>query len=117
MTVHRISGAMTSGDSRPKADWSVIHFRNQLQVLWNALELIVTLDCGGWSCWTPWPSLMLSARNDGVELIRVLLGGGGGDSVRVLIPDDRAAPWGFHDVTLVDMAGATGPSVSKEDLS
>ena len=37
--------------------------------------------------------------------------------VRVLIPDDRMVPWGFHDVTLVDMAGATGPCVSKEDLS
>ena len=25
------------------------------------------------------------------------------NSVRVLIPDDRVAPWGFHDATLVDM--------------
>ena len=47
----------------------------------------------------------------------------GGDRVtsylisRLLILDDRAAPWGFHDATLVDMAGATGPSVSKEELS
>ena len=39
------------------------------------------------------------------------------NSVWVLIPDDRAAPWGFHDATLVDMAGVAGPSVSKEELS
>ena len=36
---------------------------------------------------------------------------------RVIIPDDRAAPWGFHDDTLMDMAGAYGPPVSKEELS
>ena len=36
------------------------------------------------------------------------------NSVRVLIPDDRAAPWGFHDATLVDMTGATRHSVSKK---
>ena len=28
------------------------------------------------------------------------------------IPDDRSAPWGFHDVTLVDMAGATEEELS-----
>ena len=33
------------------------------------------------------------------------------------LADAGVAPWGFHDVTLVDMAGATRPSVSKEELS
>ena len=35
----------------------------------------------------------------------------------VLVPDDSAAPWGFHGVTLVDMADETGPPVFKEELS
>ena len=47
VTVYHISGAMASGDSRPKTDQSVISFRNQLQVSWNAPELIVTLDSLG----------------------------------------------------------------------
>ena len=55
----------------------------------------------------------LRARNDGAEPTRVIPGRAQ-SSVRVLIPDNRAAPWGFHDVTLENMAGATGPSVSKE---
>ena len=58
----------------------------------------------------------LRARNDDAEPTQVLLGRAH-NSVRVLIPDDRTAPWGFHNATLVDMAGATGPSVSKEELS
>ena len=58
----------------------------------------------------------LRARNNGAEPTRVLPGRAQ-NSVRVLIPDDRAAPWGFHDVIFVDMAGATGLSISNEDLS
>ena len=58
----------------------------------------------------------LRARNSNAEPTLVLPGRAQ-NSVRVLIPDDRAAPWGFHDATLVDMTGATGPSVSKEELS
>ena len=42
VTVYHISGAMASGDSRPKADRCGISFRNQLQVPWNAPESIVT---------------------------------------------------------------------------
>ena len=47
----------------------------------------------------------------------VLFAGRAQNSVRVLIPNDRAVPWGFHDVILVDMAGATWPSISKNELS
>ena len=57
----------------------------------------MTLDSQGWSCWTPRPSRMLSAY---------WLPGRAQNSVRVLITDDKAAPWGFHDITLEDMAGA-----------
>ena len=33
------------------------------------------------------------------------------NSIRVLIPDANVVTSGFHDVTLVDMADATGPVV------
>ena len=62
--------------------------------------------------------IRLRARDNDAEPTQVLPGRAqNSTSVWVLIPDDRAAPWGFHDVTLVDMAGATGPSVSREELS
>ena len=56
------------------------------------------------------------ARNDDAAPAPVLPGRRK-NSVWILIPDDRAAPCRFHDVTLVDMAGVTGPPVSKEELS
>ena len=58
----------------------------------------------------------LQARNNDAEPTRVLPGRAQ-NSFRVLIPDDRAATWGFHEATLMDMAGATGSSVSNEELS
>ena len=58
----------------------------------------------------------LQARNNDAEPTWVLPGRVQ-NSVRVLIPDDRVASWGFHDATIVDMAGATRPSVSREELS
>ena len=113
VTVHHISSAMASRDSRPKADQSGICFRNQLQVPWNAPESIR----GGCIGHLGHPRTRpLQARNDCAEPTRVLPGRAQ-NSVWALIPDNRAAPWGFHDVTLVDMAGATGPSISNEDLS
>ena len=47
VTVYRSSGTMTSGDCRPKANQSGISFRNQLQLLWNVPESIVTLNVPG----------------------------------------------------------------------
>ena len=113
------SGAMASGDSLPKADLCGISFRNQLLVPRNAPESIVTLDSLGVVVLdtSAVPDVIgLRARNNDAEPTRVLPGRAQ-NSVRVLIPDDRAAPWGFNDATLVDMAGATGPSVSKDELS
>ena len=45
------------------------------------------------------------------EPVRVLPGRAQ-NSVRVLVPDARAKPQGFHDVTLQDMTNVTGPAVS-----
>ena len=56
----------------------------------------------------------LRARDDGATPTQVLPGRAK-NSVQVLIPNDRSAPWGFHDVTLVDTAGAMRPPVSKEE--
>ena len=58
----------------------------------------------------------LRAQIDNAEPARVLPGRAQ-NSVQVLIPDNRAAPWGFHDVTIVDMATEARPPVSKEELS
>ena len=113
VTVYHISGVMASGDSRPK---------------WNPFPESVTgfverpgVDrdlrfAGGGRVGHVLDVIGLRAHNDGAKPTRVLPGRAQ-NSVWVLIPDDRAASWGFHNVTLVDMAGATGPSVSKEDLS
>ena len=116
VTVYRISGAMASGDSRPKADQSGIHFRNQLHVPWNAPESIVTLDSPG--------VVMLdtSAVPDVIGYEHVMtaqnrhkcyLGG----SRTVFGYSLRTTEWLPGGSTLVDMAGVTGPNVSKEDLS
>ena len=60
--------------------------------------------------------LGMRARNDDAESARVLPGRVQ-NSVQILIPDDRAAPWGFHGITLMDMAGMTTPPISKEELN
>ena len=119
MTVYHINGAMVSGDSRPVADRNGVSFRNQLQVLWNAPESIVTFDSPGVVVLdiSAVPDVLgLRACNDDTQPARVLPGRAQ-NSVQVLIPDDRAAPWGFHGVTLVDMSGATGSPVPKAELS
>ena len=60
--------------------------------------------------------LGLRVRYPNAEPTRVLPGRAQ-NSVHVLVPDARATPWGFHDVTLVDMTGETGPTVSMEEMS
>ena len=81
-------------------------------VPWNASESIVNLDLPGVVVLdtSAVPDVFdLRARNNDAEPTRVLPGRAQ-NSVRVLMPDDRAAPWGFHDATIVDLAGATGRS-------
>ena len=55
--------------------------------------------------------LGLRALYDDAEPIRVLPSRAQ-NSVRVLVPDARAMPRGFHDVTLLDMTKMTGRAVS-----
>ena len=38
------------------------------------------------------------------------------NSVRVLVPEARATPMGFHDVTLVDLTGVSGLPVSMGEM-
>ena len=59
--------------------------------------------------------LGLRARYTNAELTRALPGRAH-NSVWVLIPDARATPQGFHDVTLVDMADDAIPVVSLEEM-
>ena len=102
VTVYRISGAMASGDCRPKADQSGISYR------FLGMRLrpgVVVLDT--------------SAVPD-------VIGRGTDTGATWESPEQCSGPYtgrqsgsmgGFHDVTLVDMAGVTGPSVSREELS
>ena len=59
--------------------------------------------------------LDLRAHYENAEATKVLPGRAQ-NSVRVLVPDTRAMPRGFHDVTLVDFTRATGPTVSMGEM-
>ena len=87
VTVYHISGTMASGDSRPKADRCGISFRNQLQV--------GQVGHAGGCCLRYIDRPGCHQINKDAELTRVLPGRAQ-NSVWVLMPDDRAAPWGFH---------------------
>ena len=79
----------------------------------------MTLDSPGVVVWdtSVVPNVLgLRAHYTEVEPTRVLPGMAQ-NSVRVLIPDASATPRGFHDVTIVDMAGETGPPVSMREMS
>ena len=60
--------------------------------------------------------LGLRALYGNAEPTRVLPGRAQ-NSVCVLVPDARATPWGFHNVTFVDMTGVPGPTVSMGKMS
>ena len=121
VTVYIASSAMTSGyygGGRPRIDRSRVTFRNELQIAWKAPESYVTLDSPGVvELGTSFVSDVLGLRvhyqNAGPTW---LLPGRAQNSGCVLIPDARVVPWGFHDVTLVDMLGETGPEVAMEDM-
>ena len=112
---------MTSGDSGvspPSVVRLGVTFRSKLQTAWNAPESFVTLDSPGVV------ELDTSVVSDVLGL-RVRYQNAGPtrglnvraqNSIRVLAPDARAVPLGFHDVTPVDMAGETGPEVLMEDM-
>ena len=96
VSVYLTSGAMASGDvggSRPEL------------TIGGQLDTSVVPDVLG-----------LRALYEDVKPTRVLPGRAH-NSFRVLIPDTRAQPQGFHDVTLVDMTNVSGPAVSTADMS
>ena len=111
---------MASGDaggSRPRVDHSV-SFRCELQTSWNAADSYVNLESSGVveldTSVVP-DVLRLRTLYDDAKPIRVLPGRAR-NSVRVLVPDARAKPRGFHDVTLLDMTKVTSPAVSTADM-
>ena len=59
--------------------------------------------------------LGLRTRDSYAEVVRVLLARAR-NSIRVLMPDDRAASPRFHDVTLVDQTSKSGPIVSMDEM-
>ena len=122
VTVYITSGTMPSGNaggSRPRVDHSGVSFHYELQTSWNAPESFVTLDSPGVVVLdtSVVPDVLgLRARYTNAKPTRVLPGRAQ-NSVRVLIPNARVTPLGFHDVTLVDMTGETGPTVSMGEMS
>ena len=59
--------------------------------------------------------LGLWARYPEAEPTRVLPGRAQNSVLRVLVPDAKATPQGFHDITLVDITGEMGRTVSMEE--
>ena len=121
VSVYLTSGAMASGDiegSRPRVDHSGVSFRCELQT-WHAPESYMNLESPGVveldTSVIP-DVLGLRVLYEDVKPTRVLPGKAQ-NSVRVLVPDARAKPRGFHDVTLVDMTNVSGPAVSMADMS
>ena len=122
MSVYLTSGAMASGDvgvSRPRVDRSGVSFRCELQTSWNVPESYVNLESPGVveldTSVVP-DVLGLRVLYEDAKLTWVLPGRAQ-NSVRVLAPDTRVKPRGFHDVTLVDMTNVSGPAVSTVDMS
>ena len=99
-----------AADAPPRGDHSGVRFRDVLQPTWNAPESFVTLTSP--EVVTLYTSVIqdvlgLRTCSSNAGRTQVLPG-----SVRALIPDDRAIPRGFHNVTLVDLSTETSPIVS-----
>ena len=97
---------MASGDDRPAGNKSGVTFECEFRTSWNppmiyvdltslgvvVLDTTVVLDVIG-----------LHAFHEEAELVRELPGASK-NIVRVLVPDDRAAPQGFHDLLIEDLS-------------
>ena len=112
---------MASGDaggSWPLDDRSGVSFICELQTSRNAPKSYVDLDSPGVvkldASVIP-DVLGLRAFYDDAKPVRVLPGRTQ-NSVRVPVPDARAKPQGFHDVTLQDMTNVPGPAVSTSEM-
>ena len=53
---------------------------------------------------------------DDADPVRVLPGMAE-NIIRILVPDDHAELWGFHDILLEDMANEIVPTASAADMS
>ena len=96
---------------------SGVDFNVELEVSWNAPEAYVNLDSAGvYELKTVPDVLGLHARRPEAAVAKVLLGRDS-RSVRALVPDARLHDRGFHEITLVEMGGTTGPDVSIVNLS
>ena len=119
--VYIACGTMASGGAmgnRHEDDRSGVHFRNDLQTSWNAPMSIVDLEPQGVVKLdtSVVPDVMgLKAFYDDAEPVRVLPSRAV-KVVRVLVPDARAEPRGFHDISLGDRTTEFGPTVSTADL-
>ena len=112
---------MASGDaggSWPLDDHSGVSFICELQTSRNVPKSYVDLDSPGVvkldASVVP-DILGLRAFYDDAKPVWVLPGRAQ-NSVRVLVPDARAKPQGFHDVTLQDMTNVRGPAVSTSEM-
>ena len=121
LVVYIACGTMASGDtrdSRPENDCSGVHFRDKLQTSWNAPMSFVDLES---PCVVKLDTLVvpdvlgLKAFYDDAEPVQVLPGRAD-NVVRVLGPDARAEPRGFHDISLEDLTTEFGPAVLTADL-
>ena len=121
MTVCITSGAMASGDagvSRPRVDHSgsvfAMSYRHHgMRQPYVNLESsgVVELDT------SVVPDVLgLRALFENAEPTRVLPVRAQ-HSVRVFVPEARATPMGFHDVTLVDLTGVSGLPVSMGEMA
>ena len=104
-------------DGRPSGDRSGVRFRDVLQTTWNVPESFVTLTSPEVVMLDTLVILdVLGLRTHSGDAGWTLLPGRAPNSVRVIIPADRATARRFHDVTLVDMSIETSPIVSMEEM-
>ena len=88
---------MATGSGLPAVDRPGVDFQVQVQVLWNAPEVYVTLDSAGaydlnMACVTD--VLGLRARRPEVAVVKVMTGHDN-RSVRMLVPDEKMKRPGF----------------------
>ena len=97
---------MTSGDVRPTGNRSGITFEYEFRTSWNPPKVYVDLTSPGVVVLdtTVVPDVIgLHAFHEEAALVRVLPGASK-NIVRVLVPDDRTALQGFHDLLIEDLA-------------
>ena len=106
-------------DDQPSGDRSGVTFQHEIRTSWNPPKTYVDLNSPGVVLLdtTIVPDVLgLHAFNEEAALVRVLPGASL-NIVRVLVPDDRAEPRGFHDLLIEDMSATIVRPASAEDLT